>query len=121
MEAPSRVDGPARIACHRCALTLWNLSVQTSFVAVMATGMVLVIVSRNIDLSVGSVVAVTGMAMALLQARVIPTTLDLGFGQPFTWIVTVLFGLGFGGAIGALSGSRMRQICESLEVASDCG
>src|SRR6516225_10386719 len=29
---------------------LWNLSVQTAAVAVMATGMVLVIVSRNIDL-----------------------------------------------------------------------
>ena len=29
---------------------LWNLSVQTSSVAIMATGMVLVIVSRNIDL-----------------------------------------------------------------------
>ena len=34
---------------------LWNLSVQTSSVAIMATGMVLVIVMRNIDLSVGSV------------------------------------------------------------------
>ncbi|TIT58706.1 MAG: sugar ABC transporter permease, partial [Mesorhizobium sp.] len=34
---------------------LWNLSVQTSSVAIMATAMVLVIVMRNIDLSVGSV------------------------------------------------------------------
>ena len=33
---------------------LWNLSVQSSSIAIMATGMVLVIVSRNIDLSVGS-------------------------------------------------------------------
>src|SRR5580704_4012711 len=40
---------------------LWNLSVQTASVAVMATGMVLVIVSRNIDLSVGSLVGFTGM------------------------------------------------------------
>ncbi|MCF6317198.1 MAG: hypothetical protein L3J30_13160 [Marinosulfonomonas sp.] len=29
---------------------LWNLSVQTAYVAVMATGMVLVIVTRHIDL-----------------------------------------------------------------------
>ena len=43
---------------------LWNLSVQTSAVAVMATGMVLIIVSRNIDLSVGSIVGVVGMFMA---------------------------------------------------------
>src|SRR6476620_4316267 len=33
---------------------LWNLSVQSSSIGIMATGMVLVIVSRNIDLSVGS-------------------------------------------------------------------
>ncbi len=36
---------------------LWNLSVQTASIAVMATGMVLVIVTRNIDLSVGSISA----------------------------------------------------------------
>ena len=40
---------------------LWNLSVQTSSVAIMATGMVLVIVMRNIDLSVGSKEGVIGM------------------------------------------------------------
>ena len=51
---------------------LWNLSVQTAAVAIMATGMVLVIVSRNIDLSVGSMLAVIGMAMALLQAEILP-------------------------------------------------
>ena len=75
---------------------LWNLSVQTAAVAVMATGMVLIIVSRNIDLSVGSMVGVIGMVMALLQARLIPTTLGLGFEQPYTWIVTVVVGLGAG-------------------------
>ena len=33
---------------------LWNLLVQTSSIAVMTSGMVLVIVMRHIDLSVGS-------------------------------------------------------------------
>ncbi|MGB3178308.1 MAG: sugar ABC transporter permease, partial [Albidovulum sp.] len=33
---------------------LWNLSVQTSSIGIMATGMVLVIITRNIDLSVGA-------------------------------------------------------------------
>jgi len=70
----------------------------------MATGMVLIIVSRNIDLSVGSLVGVIGMSMALLQARIIPTTLGLGFEQPYTWIVTLGFGLGLGAALGALAG-----------------
>ena len=40
---------------------LWNLSVQSASVAIMATGMVLIIVSRNIDLSIGSVLGLTGM------------------------------------------------------------
>src|SRR5262245_20727404 len=78
------------------ARNLWNLSVQHLTIAVMATGMVLIIVSRNIDLSVGSVVDVVGMCMALLQARWIPTNLGLGFDQPYTWIVSVLMGLGIG-------------------------
>ena len=34
---------------------LWNLSVQSAAVAIMTTGMVLIIVSRNIDLSIGSI------------------------------------------------------------------
>ena len=54
------------------ARNLWNLSVQTSSVAIMATGMVLVIVSRNIDLSVGSMLAMVGMVMALVQVEWIP-------------------------------------------------
>ncbi|MGB5381325.1 MAG: sugar ABC transporter permease, partial [Acidimicrobiia bacterium] len=57
---------------------LWNLSVQTSVVAIMATGMVLVIVSRNIDLSVGSMLAAVGMAMALLQARYLTDIFEVG-------------------------------------------
>ena len=40
------------------ARNLWNLSVQTASIGIMATGMVLVIITRNIDLSVGSIVGV---------------------------------------------------------------
>src|SRR5664279_4268961 len=58
---------------------LWFLSVQSAAIAVMACGMVLVIVSRNIDLSVGSIVGLTGYVMAMVQAVWIPTTLNLGF------------------------------------------
>ena len=45
---------------------LWNLSVQTASVAVMVTGMVLVIVTRNIDLSVGSILGLVGMVMGVM-------------------------------------------------------
>jgi len=84
------------------ARNLWNLSVQTSAVGIMATGMVLVIVSRNIDLSVGSMLAVLGMAMALLQAEILPDY--FGFGSPWIWIISLLVGIVMGGALGAFQG-----------------
>src|SRR6478735_5899458 len=49
------------------ARNLWNLSVQSTSIAIMATGMVLIIVSRNIDLSVGSLLGFLGYAMAMIQ------------------------------------------------------
>jgi len=52
---------------------LWNLSVQSASIAIMATGMVLISVSRNIDLSVGSLLGFLGYTMAMLQAVWIPT------------------------------------------------
>src|SRR6516162_3182696 len=56
---------------------LWNLSVQSASIAIMATGMVLIIVSRNIDLSVGSVLGFLGYTMAMLQTQWIPNALHL--------------------------------------------
>lgn len=85
------------------ARNLWNLTVQMAVVAIMATGMVLVIVSRNIDLSVGSVLGFVGMVMALLQAEVIGPR--LGFGHPLVWPTTLAIGIALGAAIGALHGS----------------
>ncbi|OLP54319.1 sugar ABC transporter permease [Rhizobium rhizosphaerae] len=81
---------------------LWNLTVQTSSVAVMATGMVLVIVTRNIDLSVGSVLGFCGMVMGVAQAQILPQY--LGLGHPAIWAITLLIGLVTGAAIGALHG-----------------
>ena len=81
---------------------LWNLSVQTSYIGIMATGMVLVIITRNIDLSVGSIIGVTGMAMGLLQAEMLPPL--LGLGHPVIWVVTAIVGLVLGTLIGAFHG-----------------
>ncbi len=83
---------------------LWNLSVQSAAVAIMATGMVLIIVSRNIDLSIGSILGFTGMFMAMIQAEWIPKTFGLGFDQPYTWIIALAFGLAAGALIGLLQG-----------------
>src|SRR4051812_30229170 len=46
---------------------LWILLVQTSTIGVMTTGMVLVIVLRNIDLSVGSMLSMVAVATGVLQ------------------------------------------------------
>lgn len=81
---------------------LWNLSVQFAPVAIMATGMVLVIVSRNIDLSVGSMLGLLGMAMALLQAEILPDM--LGFDHPLTWIIVLVVGLILGALVGMFQG-----------------
>ncbi|MGA7096891.1 MAG: sugar ABC transporter permease [Acidimicrobiia bacterium] len=81
---------------------MWNLTVQTSVVGIMATGMVLVMVTRNIDLSVGSMLGFIGMAMALLQAEVLPRY--LGFDNPWTWIIVLVIGLVLGAIVGAFQG-----------------
>jgi D-xylose transport system permease protein len=83
---------------------LWNLSVQSAAVAIMTTGMVLVIVSRNIDLSIGSILAVVALVMALLQTDWIPNVLGVGLNQPYTWLVALVIGIAFGALIGALHG-----------------
>ncbi|CAO3452278.1 sugar ABC transporter permease [Azospirillum largimobile] len=82
---------------------LWNLSVQTASIAVMATGMVLVIVTRNIDLSVGSILGFTGMVVGVLQARILPEI--WGFDHPMTWVVAVMAAIAVGGAVGAMQGA----------------
>jgi len=81
---------------------LWNLSVQTASIGIMATGMVLVIVTRNIDLSVGSIIGVTGMAMGLLQVEILPQYLGLGHWS--IWMITVVAGIALGAVIGAFHG-----------------
>ncbi len=83
---------------------LWNLSVQSSSIAIMATGMSLIIVSRNIDLSVGSLLGFLGYTMAMVQAVWIPTALHLGFDQPYTWLIALAVGMLLGAAAGCVQG-----------------
>ncbi|HJY16656.1 MAG TPA: sugar ABC transporter permease, partial [Xanthobacteraceae bacterium] len=81
---------------------LWNLSVQSSSVAIMATGMVLVIVTRNIDLSIGSMLGFIGMVMGVTQTDLLPRL--LGFEHPATWILTLAVGLLLGVFLGGIQG-----------------
>ena len=82
---------------------LWNLTVQTSEIGVMATGMVLVIVMRHIDLSVGSIVAFCSTILGITQVYFLPKY--LGLDHPAIWIIAVLLALVVGAAIGAFHGT----------------
>lgn len=78
---------------------LWNLSVQISVVALISTGMVLIIVSRNIDLSTGSLLAFLGMVGGYIQAELF--TLE----GPYAWWVAIFAMLFFGALFGAVQGA----------------
>ena len=80
------------------ARNMYNLAVQSSVVGIMATGMVLVIVSRHIDLSVGSLLGFTGMVIAYLQVHIFP------LGAAWNWPLTILCGLALGGLVGLWQG-----------------
>ena len=87
---------------------LWNLSVQAAPVAIMATGMALIIISRNIDLSIGSMLGFLGMIMGVIQADLLPKL--LGFEHPATWVIALAAGLALGVVIGALQGSLIAYL-----------
>ena len=81
-----------------------TLSVQAAGVAIIATGMVMVIVSRNIDLSVGSLVGIIAMTYALLMTDWMPHILGMGADFPFRWVIALGIGVVMGALIGALQG-----------------
>ena len=81
-----------------------TLAVQATGVAIIATGMVLVIVSRNIDLSVGSLVGLIAMTYALLMTDWMPNLLGMGADFPFRWAIALGLGVGLGALVGGLQG-----------------
>lgn len=83
---------------------IFNISVQTVPVAIMACGMVFVIVARHIDLSVGSMLAMCSAIMAMSQAYWLPSAFGLEYGSPVILVATILIGLTAGTAIGAVTG-----------------
>lgn len=87
---------------------LWILLVQTSSIAVMTTGMVLIIVMRHIDLSVGSILGFTAVCIGTMQVYWLGPL--LGVGHPAIWIVTLVLGLALGAAIGAFHGSLIAYL-----------
>ena len=70
-----------------------NMGAQYSYILILAIGMVMVIIAGHIDLSVGSVAAFTGIAVALLIKD-----------HHLPWWQAVLAGLAIGALIGAWQG-----------------
>jgi putative multiple sugar transport system permease protein len=70
-----------------------NIVLQYSYILVLAIGMVLVIIAGHIDLSVGSVVALTGAVSAILVIK-----------HDYPWWVGMLAALAVGLAVGAWHG-----------------
>ncbi|MFC7385715.1 multiple monosaccharide ABC transporter permease [Sphaerisporangium rhizosphaerae] len=70
-----------------------NVIVQNSYILILAIGMIIIIIAGHIDLSVGSVVAVTGAISAVLMVN---------YGVP--WPLAVLLTLIAGALIGAWQG-----------------
>jgi putative multiple sugar transport system permease protein len=70
-----------------------NLIVQNSYILVLAIGMILVIIAGHIDLSAGSVVAVTGAISAVLMVN-----------HHMAWPLALLLTVIAGAAIGAWQG-----------------
>ena len=87
---------------------LWNLSVQTSSIAIMATGMVLIIVMRHIDLSVGSIIGFVSTIIGVAQVHILPAY--LGLDNPAIWVIAVVVALAIGAAIGAFHGSLVAYV-----------
>ncbi len=83
---------------------IFNLTIQTVSVAIMACGMVFVIVNRHIDLSVGALLATTSAVMAMMQTQILPNSFGLGLGHPLIWVLAILSGLLVGTLIGAFQG-----------------
>ncbi|MDR1836783.1 MAG: sugar ABC transporter permease [Treponema sp.] len=65
-----------------------NVFFQNSYVLILAVGMVQIIITQNIDLSVGSVCAFVGALSMMIY--------NTGIGMPATLIASIIIGVGIG-------------------------
>lgn len=86
------------------AENILNISLQVSIIAIIAVGMTFVILTAGIDLSVGAVVAATGVAV----------TAVLKMGAPYP--VALACAMATGLAIGALSGATAGLFITKLRI-----
>jgi ribose transport system permease protein len=70
-----------------------NIGRQTTLVSIVAMGMTFIIIARQIDLSVGSTLALSGMCAALAMAYI-----------DNNWLVGAIAGIGSGALVGLING-----------------
>ncbi len=81
-----------------------NLFRQMTITALLSVGMVLVIVTGNIDLSVGKLAGFVSVVVAFLQARVWTNAAFAGYPEWLTTVGTIVVGLGVGTLAGVVQG-----------------
>lgn len=92
-----------------------NVLLQTSINGVLAIGMTFVILTRGIDLSVGSVAALAGIVAASLAT----TSATAGVtGAPYPAIIAIIVGLAVGSACGATIGAIVSRFSVPAFVAT---
>lgn len=74
-------------------INITNLFLQNSYVIIMALGMLLIIVSGWIDLSIGSIAALVGAVSAVAMIK-----------YDVNWLIAIIIGLIAGGIMGAWQG-----------------
>ncbi len=84
------------------AENILNISLQTSIIAIIAVGMTFVILTAGIDLSVGAIVAFTGV--------IVTTVLKMNAPYPVALLCVVLSGLAIGAFSGALAGTFVTKL-----------
>jgi inositol transport system permease protein len=83
---------------------LFNVMTQSSIFGIMALGMTLVITSKGIDLSVGSVLAFSGVVAASLAQLSTATTPYYADLPQLPFIVPIIAALAIGSLLGAVNG-----------------
>ncbi|WP_412057277.1 ABC transporter permease [Bartonella sp. DGB2] len=83
---------------------IYNILTEVSIFGIMAVGMTFVILTAGIDLSVGSVLAVCGMAAAYVMKGLFLSPPNAHFFGSYAWLVGLIICLSFGIFIGFLHG-----------------
>lgn len=91
-------------------LNLFNILRQVSIYGIIAVGMTFVIITRGIDLSVGSLVALSGIVAAVVAKGGIEGRFMLSADGGFSWPIAALAAMAVGTLAGLLQGATVAKL-----------